>query len=82
MDPSSLSASTMSQDALAALPSITKDNTYGATFVGFAVSATLFGILCAQTYTYLRRYPLDKIWYKALVFTLWYVRLSRCCEMK
>ncbi|KAI0771406.1 hypothetical protein BC629DRAFT_1641490, partial [Irpex lacteus] len=49
--------------------SITKDNTYGATFVGFGASAALFGVLCAQTYTYLRRYPLDKIWYKALVLT-------------
>ncbi|KAI0339015.1 hypothetical protein BDW22DRAFT_1362361 [Trametopsis cervina] len=56
---------------LGALASVTKDNTYGALFVGFAVSSTLFGILCAQTYTYLRRYPLDRLWYKGLVFLLW-----------
>ncbi|KAI0696019.1 hypothetical protein BC835DRAFT_1414558 [Cytidiella melzeri] len=61
---------------LGALGSITKDNTYGATFVGFAISTSLYGILCAQTYTYLRRYPLDKVWYKALVLLLWIIETT------
>ena len=27
----------------------------------------LFGVVCSQTYTYLRRYPLDRPFYKVLV---------------
>lgn len=58
---------------LNAAMAVSKDNTYGATFVGMAVSSTLFGIVCSQTFTYFRRYPLDRPFYKILVALLWLV---------
>ncbi|KAJ3478214.1 hypothetical protein NLI96_g9915 [Meripilus lineatus] len=55
---------------MATLP-FNKDTTLGATFIGFAASAVLFGVACAQTWTYLGRYPQDKTFYKLLVSALW-----------
>lgn len=71
---------------LSSAVAVSKDNTYGAAFVGLAASSTcvtdrasypnpavnggfsrLFGIVCSQTFTYLRRYPLDRMFYKILV---------------
>ncbi|KAF9220870.1 hypothetical protein BS17DRAFT_786094 [Gyrodon lividus] len=46
------------------------DNTLGALFIGFGVSAVTYGIFIIQVYTYYRRYPLDKTAYKALVALL------------
>ncbi|THG98803.1 hypothetical protein EW026_g3441 [Hermanssonia centrifuga] len=50
---------------------VTKDNTYGAAFVGFACSCVVFGIVCTQMWTYFQRYPLDRPFYKVLVAVLW-----------
>ncbi|KIP06228.1 hypothetical protein PHLGIDRAFT_19513 [Phlebiopsis gigantea 11061_1 CR5-6] len=61
--------------ALIAPVSVTHDNTYGAAFIGTVVSAILFGVVCAQTYTYLNRYPLDRPFYKILVGVLWVLEL-------
>ncbi|KAJ3539040.1 hypothetical protein NM688_g6423 [Phlebia brevispora] len=46
---------------------ITKDNTYGATFIGFALSCLVFGIVCTQAWTYFQKYPFDRLFYKILV---------------
>ncbi|OCH91896.1 hypothetical protein OBBRIDRAFT_727911 [Obba rivulosa] len=48
-----------------------RDTTFGATFIGFAVSSVCFGVLSTQAFTYLKRYPLDRPFYKALVAALW-----------
>ncbi|EMD40024.1 hypothetical protein CERSUDRAFT_81328 [Gelatoporia subvermispora B] len=50
-----------------------KDTTFGATFIGFAVSSVCFGVLSTQAYTYIKRYPLDRPFYKALVAALWFL---------
>lgn len=47
------------------------DNTLGALLVGFAVSATAFGMLTIQVVTYYRRFPQDKAAYKALAALIW-----------
>ncbi|KAI0657330.1 hypothetical protein C8Q70DRAFT_919562 [Cubamyces menziesii] len=44
-----------------------KDNTFGAAFAGFAASSICLGVLSTQAYTYFKRYPLDKLFYKYLV---------------
>ncbi|EJF63324.1 hypothetical protein BD309DRAFT_949383 [Dichomitus squalens] len=44
-----------------------KDNTFGAAFAGFAASSLCLGVLCMQSYSYFKRYPLDKTFYKLLV---------------
>ncbi|KAH9891742.1 hypothetical protein C8Q73DRAFT_650522 [Cubamyces lactineus] len=44
-----------------------KDNTFGAAFAGFAASSICLGVLSTQAYTYFKRYPLDKQFYKYLV---------------
>ncbi|KAM5534984.1 hypothetical protein V8D89_011357 [Ganoderma adspersum] len=49
---------------------INKNTTFGAAFAGFAVSCLCLGIQSMQTYSYLKRYPLDKTFYKLLVFGL------------
>ncbi|KIK98767.1 hypothetical protein PAXRUDRAFT_133485 [Paxillus rubicundulus Ve08.2h10] len=49
----------------ASLPAF--DNTLGALFIGFAVSAVAYGMLTIQMYTYYSRYPFDKASYKILV---------------
>jgi len=46
------------------------DNTLGALFVGFGVSAVLYGVFVVQVYIYYRRYPSDKAGYKAIVALL------------
>ncbi|KDQ50502.1 hypothetical protein JAAARDRAFT_199904 [Jaapia argillacea MUCL 33604] len=51
--------------------SLDLNSTLGADFVGFAVSSVVYGILTAQVYTYLKKYPLDKTGYKLLVASLW-----------
>lgn len=47
------------------------DNTLGALLIGFAVSATAFGMLTIQVYIYYRRFPQDKAAYKALAALIW-----------
>ncbi|KAG1863952.1 hypothetical protein C8R48DRAFT_707353 [Suillus tomentosus] len=47
------------------------DNTLGALLVGFAISATAFGMLTIQVFTYYRRFPQDKAAYKALAALIW-----------
>ncbi|KAG2138649.1 uncharacterized protein EDB93DRAFT_721103 [Suillus bovinus] len=47
------------------------DNTLGALLVGFAVSATAFGMLTIQLFTYYRRFPQDKVAYKTLAALIW-----------
>ncbi|KAG2133344.1 hypothetical protein DEU56DRAFT_811163 [Suillus clintonianus] len=51
------------------------DNTLGALLVGFAVSATAFGMLTIQVFTYYRRFPQDKAAYKALAALIWTISL-------
>ncbi|KAG2033437.1 hypothetical protein BDR03DRAFT_902540 [Suillus americanus] len=47
------------------------DNTLGALLIGFAVSATAFGMLTIQVFTYYMRFPQDKAAYRALVALIW-----------
>ncbi|KAG1818656.1 uncharacterized protein BJ212DRAFT_1346674 [Suillus subaureus] len=47
------------------------DDTLGALLVGFSVSATAFGMLTIQVFTYYRCFPQDKAGYKALVALIW-----------
>ncbi|OBZ68986.1 hypothetical protein A0H81_11330 [Grifola frondosa] len=51
--------------------SFNKDNTFGAAFAGYAASSICLGVLSTQAYTYYKRYPLDRGFYKALVLILW-----------
>ncbi|OAX41671.1 hypothetical protein K503DRAFT_767468 [Rhizopogon vinicolor AM-OR11-026] len=51
------------------------DNTLGALLIGFAVSATAFGMLTIQVYTYYRRFPQDKVAYKVLAALIWLLSL-------
>lgn len=47
-----------------------RHSTIGASFIGFAASSVLLGVICSQTWTYLNRYPLDTWFYKSLVAML------------
>ncbi|TFK50370.1 hypothetical protein OE88DRAFT_245811 [Heliocybe sulcata] len=47
------------------------DSTFGALFDGMAISTLLFGVTCAQTIVYYRRYPNDPRVFKLLVLFLW-----------
>ncbi|KAG2360638.1 hypothetical protein BDR07DRAFT_1461870 [Suillus spraguei] len=49
------------------------DNTLGALLVGFAVSATAFGMLTIQVVVYYRCFPKDKTAYKTLVALIWLI---------
>ncbi|TCD70863.1 hypothetical protein EIP91_001171 [Steccherinum ochraceum] len=60
---------------MASLFSISKDATIGATFIGFAASSALFGVMCSQAWTYMNRYPLDRPAYKLLVAFVWLIEL-------
>ncbi|OJA15833.1 hypothetical protein AZE42_04028 [Rhizopogon vesiculosus] len=51
------------------------DNTLGALLTGFAVSATAFGMLTIQVYTYYRRFPQDKVAYRVLAALIWSLSL-------
>ncbi|KAI0335801.1 hypothetical protein GY45DRAFT_703731 [Cubamyces sp. BRFM 1775] len=53
-----------------------KDNTFGAAFAGFAASSICLGVLSTQAYTYFKRYPLDKLFYKYLVVGLWLIEVA------
>ncbi|KAI0632215.1 hypothetical protein C8Q77DRAFT_909353 [Trametes polyzona] len=53
-----------------------KDNTFGAAFAGFAASSICLGVLSTQAYTYFKRYPLDKPFYKFLVVGLWLIEIA------
>ncbi|EGN93830.1 hypothetical protein SERLA73DRAFT_188940 [Serpula lacrymans var. lacrymans S7.3] len=54
------------------LPPNTKfDSTLGALLVGLAVSAVAYGVFSVQVYTYYRRYPSDKAFYKTIVVLIW-----------
>ncbi|KAL6302840.1 hypothetical protein BKA93DRAFT_791243 [Sparassis latifolia] len=48
-----------------------KDAVLGAAFIGFSISTLCLGALSMQTYTYFRRYPQDRPFYKALVAFIW-----------
>ncbi|KAI0754875.1 hypothetical protein C8Q80DRAFT_1266413 [Daedaleopsis nitida] len=52
------------------------DSTFGAAFIGFAVSSLCLGILSTQVYSYFKRYPLDKTFYKLLVAGLWLIEFG------
>ncbi|EKM51787.1 uncharacterized protein PHACADRAFT_262128 [Phanerochaete carnosa HHB-10118-sp] len=69
--PSTINAASAS--VLDSALAVSKDSTYGAAFVGMAASSALFGIVCSQMFTYLRRYPLDRPFYKILVALLWLI---------
>ncbi|TFK93089.1 hypothetical protein K466DRAFT_161092 [Polyporus arcularius HHB13444] len=56
-----------------------KDSTFGAAFVGFAASSLCLGILSTQAYSYFKRYPLDKRFYKLLVAFLWLLEVGDQC---
>ncbi|KAI0826901.1 hypothetical protein BC628DRAFT_1418951 [Trametes gibbosa] len=60
----------------AATRSFNKDSTFGAAFAGFAASTICLGVLSTQAYTYFRRYPLDKPFYKGLVVGLWLIEVA------
>lgn len=47
------------------------DDTLGALLVGFAVSATAFGMLTIQVLIYYKRFPQDKAAYKVLAALIW-----------
>lgn len=49
------------------------DDTLGALLIGFAVSATAFGMLTVQVFIYYRRFPQDKIAYKVLAALIWLI---------
>ncbi|KAG1732397.1 uncharacterized protein EDB91DRAFT_1349061 [Suillus paluster] len=51
------------------------DNTLGALLIGFAVSATAFGMLTIQVFIYYRRFPQDKAAYKVLAASIWFLSL-------
>ncbi|KIY46700.1 hypothetical protein FISHEDRAFT_46852 [Fistulina hepatica ATCC 64428] len=46
------------------------NDTLGAILIGFAVSSLLYGVLCSQVYSYVRRYPYDRAQYKWLVLVV------------
>ncbi|KZT11962.1 uncharacterized protein LAESUDRAFT_160431 [Laetiporus sulphureus 93-53] len=48
-----------------------KNATFGAALIGFGASCILLGVLSTQMYTYFRRYPQDRLFYKCLVAALW-----------
>ncbi|PCH40184.1 hypothetical protein WOLCODRAFT_136713 [Wolfiporia cocos MD-104 SS10] len=48
-----------------------RNTTFGASFIGFGASCVLLGTLSTQMYTYFRRYPQDRPFYKMLVAALW-----------
>ncbi|KAG1763628.1 hypothetical protein EDD22DRAFT_886584 [Suillus occidentalis] len=49
------------------------DDTLGALLIGFAVSATAFGMLTIQVFIYYRRFPQDKVAYKVLAALIWLI---------
>ncbi|KAG2360641.1 hypothetical protein BDR07DRAFT_1411934 [Suillus spraguei] len=49
------------------------DNTLGALLIGFAISATAFGMLSMQVFVYYRRFLQDKAAYKTLVALIWFI---------
>ncbi|KAG2068453.1 hypothetical protein BDR04DRAFT_1103284, partial [Suillus decipiens] len=49
------------------------DNTLGALLIGFAISATAFGMLTIQVFVYYRCFPQDKAAYKTLVALIWLI---------
>ncbi|KJA14220.1 hypothetical protein HYPSUDRAFT_49351 [Hypholoma sublateritium FD-334 SS-4] len=51
-------------------------NTFGALEIGVSVAIFLFGVVTVQTYTYFRRFPDDRLYFKALVGTLWTLELG------
>ncbi|RPD77708.1 hypothetical protein L226DRAFT_568724 [Lentinus tigrinus ALCF2SS1-7] len=55
------------------------DNTFGAAFAGFAASSLCLGVLSTQAYSYFKRYPLDKRFYKWLVAGLWLLEVGDQC---
>ncbi|KAF5387511.1 hypothetical protein D9757_006536 [Collybiopsis confluens] len=52
-------------------PPPTISSVFGAGLVGITLAATLFGIYCAQTYSYFNYYPKDRLWQKLLVVGIW-----------
>ncbi|KAL7279869.1 hypothetical protein ACG7TL_006278 [Trametes sanguinea] len=66
----------MSGTELSLATTFNKDNTFGAAFAGFAASSICLGVLSTQAYTYFKRYPLDKVFYKALVIGLWLIEVA------
>ncbi|KAF7299998.1 hypothetical protein MKEN_01322100 [Mycena kentingensis (nom. inval.)] len=52
-------------------PGVTLDNTFGAAFIGFAMSCAALGVCTNQAITYFARYPEDKVAYKLLVVLVW-----------
>ncbi|KAI0647960.1 hypothetical protein C8Q79DRAFT_1008335 [Trametes meyenii] len=61
---------------LATAMKFNRDNTFGAAFAGFAASSICLGVLSTQAYSYFKRYPLDKPFYKILVIGLWLIELA------
>ncbi|KAI0673261.1 hypothetical protein C8Q78DRAFT_1077534 [Trametes maxima] len=47
--------------------------TYGALFVGFLLSAVLFGVTMLQTFVYFQQYASDRAWRKMSVCWLWFL---------
>ncbi|KAI9058474.1 hypothetical protein FKP32DRAFT_1680873 [Trametes sanguinea] len=66
----------MSGMELSLATTFNKDNTFGAAFAGFAASSICLGVLSTQAYTYFKRYPLDKVFYKGLVIGLWLIEVA------
>ncbi|KAG2109182.1 hypothetical protein BD769DRAFT_1674993 [Suillus cothurnatus] len=51
------------------------DNTLGALLVGFAISATAFGMLTIQVFAYYKHFPQDRAAYKAIAVLIWSISL-------
>ncbi|KZV66855.1 hypothetical protein PENSPDRAFT_76251 [Peniophora sp. CONT] len=49
----------------------TTENTIGAIFIGWGVSAVLYGMFVLQAWEYFHRYPTDNLYHKALVASIW-----------
>lgn len=53
------------------------NSTIGCSLIGIIIGTFLYGITCAQTLYYMRRYTLDRIWLKLLVALLWSLDTAR-----
>jgi len=58
----------------ASLPTI--ENTIGSLFIGWGISAIVFGILCTQAWAYFVRFPDDSIPNKFLVSCVWSLEVA------
>lgn len=53
------------------------NSTIGCSLIGSIIGTFLYGVTCAQTLYYMRRYSLDRIWLKLFVALLWSLDTAR-----